>query len=431
MPRHRLTWLIALALVTALLPAAGTHAELAQQPKHLFILSGQSNMRKPLPQSFTACVEQVLGKDSVIVVTVAHPSQPIRMWYKDWAPPQGMEAKPVKNEQGHIYKNLIKAVQKKTAGNEIASVTFIWMQGEADAKAGWGSVYEKSFYGVIEQLKQDLSRDDINFVVGRINDYWLPSNDTPDGDVVRAIQKKLGEDNTNGDWVNTDDLNRGVNPWGGYSFDDGHFPPAGYQVMGQRFAYKACKLINPTIKLDESLFTEAFIDSAKDIDTHAGIGKPITGAKPTTAPNDGDGLALLLDGKFGSLDYKHAQWADFAPSDKPIELIVDLGESQPIESVAVNTLISSEASAQFPDKIVISTSEDGKTFQINNSRYNTIKFYNAKVLRQMRSEGIEPQALLLLTSQSQKVARYIKVEITTGKEHVYIDEIAINAKKKP
>lgn len=431
MPRCNTAHLVVILFITALGVAQPARA---QDAKHLFILSGQSNMRQPLPESFRTCVEQVFGEDRAIVVTVARPSQPIRKWVKDWAPPSGVEAKP-DEKQGELYDSLLKAVQKKVGDKRLASVTYIWMQGEADAKAGWGAVYKKSFLSIIDQLKEDLDQDNINFVVGRINDYWLPSNNTADGDHIRAIQQQLGEENAHGDWINTDDLNRGVNPWGGFSFNDGHFPPPAYRVMGQRFAHKACKLITPNTKLNPVIFKEDFVDSADDIKTHAAANQSITGAEPDAKHAGGKlGLAALTDGKFAKPDHTDAAWLGFAPQGQPIELVLDLGEIKTIDTIAINTLLTSAGGATFPKKITYSTSEDGKDYEVNGSRYNTITFYNSRKLNQMRVEGIEPDALLLLTEQRQSkqpvAARYIKVTIETGDQWVFIDEVVVNPEAK-
>ncbi|MFK7790902.1 MAG: sialate O-acetylesterase [Phycisphaeraceae bacterium] len=391
-------------------------------------------MRDPLPASFRQCVEDVFGKDKVLVTAYAKPSQPIKQWYKDWQPPEGIEdAKPETN--GSLYEGLINVTRRAIREQPIDTVTYIWMQGEADAGKGWGSVYEKSFLGVLDQLKEDLAIEDINFVVGRINDYWSDAERFPDGQLVRRIQQKLGEENTNGDWINTDDLNRGVNPWGGFSFDDGHFPPAGYTVMGQRFAKKACRLIDPQIEMDPEIFEEVFFDSSSNIQSHAAIGKSVTGPKSEQATAaGGSGFAELTDGEFAESDQKSKQWISFAPREESIDLIIDLGKAIEIDSVGINTLLSSQAKAGFPNRFIISTSGDGESFAVNNSRYNSIHFYNKKKLREMRAKGISPQTILLLTDQRERKkrvqARFIKIEIQTGEQWVYIDEIIVNPSKK-
>ena len=58
--------------------------------KHLFVLSGQSNMAGLNPEiSFTPTVVEAFGKDKVIVVKSAQGGQPIRRWYKKWKDAEG------------------------------------------------------------------------------------------------------------------------------------------------------------------------------------------------------------------------------------------------------------------------------------------------------------------------------------------------------
>jgi len=420
------TFMILSLIVLAGAGAPPAIAQDGQEGRHLFILSGQSNMRNPLPQAFQHCVEQVFGEDRVIVVTVARPSQPIKQWYKDWTPPPGMvDENPETN--GQFYDQLLASVQRAIRNRQIDTVTYIWMQGEADAGTAWGSVYEQSFLGVLDQFKRDLEIDQINFVVGRINDYWLDPERHPDGELIREIQQSLGEDHDHGRWINTDDLNRGVNPWGGYSYDDGHFPPPGYRVMGQRFAEQACRLIDPDRELDPAIFQEHFFDEASDVTRHAAIGKKVQA--PPAAPDHagGDaGLAVLLDGKFAPADHTDPGWIGFAPSETPLVFIIDLGQATPIQAVGLNTLLSSPANAEFPDRISFSFSDDGETYTQPTNRYNNVSFTDRHLLGRMRHAGIEPQPLLILNDQENRPSRYLKIQIETGDQWLFIDEIIIN-----
>lgn len=52
--------------------------------KHLFILSGQSNMRAPVPQSFETAVSKVFGKDNVTVATFSVPSHTPRRFQMNY-----------------------------------------------------------------------------------------------------------------------------------------------------------------------------------------------------------------------------------------------------------------------------------------------------------------------------------------------------------
>ncbi|OVE77723.1 hypothetical protein BVX99_01885, partial [bacterium F16] len=131
-------------------------AEGTDKGAHLFILSGQSNMNKLRPgSSFTPAVEKAFGKSSVIVVKDAQNGQSIRRWYKQWKPAKKIKVKhPRPNQIGDLYVRLMKKVKAAIEGKKIASVTFIWMQGESDAGVQ-SAVYEASLLGVIDQLKND------------------------------------------------------------------------------------------------------------------------------------------------------------------------------------------------------------------------------------------------------------------------------------
>jgi hypothetical protein len=64
-----------------------------QELKHLFILSGQSNMQGLKPEeSFIPKLISEFGEGSVIVVKDAMGSQPIRRWYKNWKFPDGQSS---------------------------------------------------------------------------------------------------------------------------------------------------------------------------------------------------------------------------------------------------------------------------------------------------------------------------------------------------
>jgi hypothetical protein len=418
---HALTATCGLFLTTAFADDA--------PPRHLFVLSGQSNMTQDLSDSFRNCVEQALGKERVIVTRTGRPSQSIKAWDKDWKPPAGMEdANPETN--GKLYDEMLRNVRGAIGERPPASVTFIWMQGEADAESGWAASYEKSFLSLLERIKSDLGMDEIHFVVGRINDFWLEKQD---GKALRDILAKLGDEHANGAWIDTDDLNRGVNPWGGFSFEDGHFPPAGYVVMGQRLARQACLLLDPNLKSAPAIFAEHFIDSHEQIKSHGAMGKEAT-AHPAI-PGFDTRKSLLTDGKFGPADHKDTAWLAVPPAEQPVEFVIDLGVPMIVDEIGVNMLLSSEAKAEFPTRLIYSTSEDGETFTVNHDRYNTIHFYNKRMLQEMRAEGIAPQSILLLTRQRGRFgrepvnARKIKISIETGDQWVFIDEIVVNPRK--
>ena len=214
--------------------------EAADDGKHLFILSGQSNMQGHRPQeAFTPAVEKALGKDTVIVVQDALGGQPIQRWFKKWALPQG--AKPAKT--GDLYDRLMGKVNPAIKGQKLKTVTFIWMQGERDAKMRWGPVYEASLRGLHAQLSADLKRTDVGFVIGRLSDFDLGNKHYPHWTMVREAQVKVADSSPRFVWVDTDDLNDGKNRRGKEIKNDLHYSAEGYKTLGKRFAESALKLI--------------------------------------------------------------------------------------------------------------------------------------------------------------------------------------------
>lgn len=207
-----------------------------EEGSHLFILSGQSNMAELRPEeSFTPLIEEKFGKENVIIVKDAYGGQPIRRWYREWKPLEGDEPK----ARPDLYDSLLTKVYKATENEKIDTVTFIWMQGERDAREKLGEVYEVSLTGLYRQLSDDLNRDDIHFIIGRLNDF----NGYPHWELIRNIQVKLAESNSRFDWVDTDDLNDGVNRQGEEIRDDLHMSEEGYVMLGKRFADKAITFI--------------------------------------------------------------------------------------------------------------------------------------------------------------------------------------------
>ncbi|MEO1614350.1 MAG: sialate O-acetylesterase [Planctomycetota bacterium] len=212
----------------------------AEESVHLFVLSGQSNMQGHRPEeAFTPAVEAAFGKENVLVIQDAQGGQPILRWLKTWRSPDGEQPE----KTGDLYDRLMRKVKPAIEGKELASVTFIWMQGERDAKEKWGSVYESSLVGLLKQFSQDIGRDDVNFVIGRLSDFDIGNKRYKDWTLVRKAQVSAAESDPRFDWVNTDDLNDGLNRRGKSIQDDLHYSAEGYKTLGKRFAEKAIALI--------------------------------------------------------------------------------------------------------------------------------------------------------------------------------------------
>ncbi|BCX47852.1 hypothetical protein HAHE_17600 [Haloferula helveola] len=212
----------------------------AAAERHLFILSGQSNMAGLKPEiSFTPTVEEAFGKENVVVIKDAQGGQPIRRWFKAWKPAEGEGPEAT----GDLYDRMMTKVTAATKDQKFDTVTFVWMQGERDAKESHGSVYSASMRGLIDQLGKDLKRDDIHFVIGRLSDFDMDNKRYPHWTMVRDAQVAVAEADPKGAWVDTDDLNDKPVKEGEGTRDDLHYSGEGYKTLGKRFADSAIGLI--------------------------------------------------------------------------------------------------------------------------------------------------------------------------------------------
>ena len=233
-PNHLAKWM------TGMFMLAATSAPAAEAGKHLFILSGQSNMQGHRPEeAFSPAVAAALGKDRVVVVQDARGGQPIQRWWKGWTSPQGEKPE----STGDLYDRLMGKVKPAIEGQTLETVTFVWMQGERDAKLEWAAVYEASLKGLYAQLSRDLGRSDVNFVIGRLSDFDMKNERYAHWTRIREIQVSLAESDARFAWVNTDDLNDGVNRRGKPIKNDLHYSAEGYKLLGKRFAEGALELI--------------------------------------------------------------------------------------------------------------------------------------------------------------------------------------------
>ena len=233
-----------LQIVTLFVLAISQPASAKKSERHLFILSGQSNMTGGLKAGFSKAVEGNFGKDNVTVAHHSKSGRGIRFWDKDYEfpenyrfPGKGVPSERTKLQHGQEYGPLIEKAREAFDGKPFDTITFVWMQGESDGKRGLGPSYEKSFLRLLGRIKKDLERKDIAFVVGRINDSRMSDPNWTD---MRKVLVRLAEDSEHGEWVDTDDL--------GESDHGVHFPKESYPVLGDRFACKAIELIRKKSK---------------------------------------------------------------------------------------------------------------------------------------------------------------------------------------
>ncbi|MEE2639540.1 MAG: sialate O-acetylesterase [Planctomycetota bacterium] len=249
----------------------------AAQTTHLFILSGQSNMAGLKPsESFTPAVEKKDGRKNVVVVHDAHGGQPIRRWYKKWKPAGGQA--PASN--GDLYDRLMKKVKSAVDGRRLDSVTLLWMQGERDAREKQAEVYAGSLKGLREQVARDLEWPEVNFVIGRLSDFDMKNARYPHWTRIREIQVQFAKDHPRTAWVDTDDLNDGLNRRGKKIENDLHYSAEGYRIFGNRLAEKAIQLVEAGQQPERQKQTPAPADQLVSLARKGSPAKQEKTAKP-------------------------------------------------------------------------------------------------------------------------------------------------------
>jgi uncharacterized protein YbaA (DUF1428 family) len=209
-------------------------------------------------------VEKEFGKDSVIAVRYAAGGSSIAYWLEKTIDAHGHEV----SSPGTVYPKWMTSVKTAVKGKEIASVTFIWMQGESDVllnqKPDWkkdksmsAEIYQKNFFRLLDRIKADLKLKDINVVMGRLSDYHIHEKVKQNENIVKAwtairgLQVKMAEEMPSSMWVNTDDLNDGLQTRRVKNKGtevvkvnhDLHYTDKGYEVLSERFAKASVKLI--------------------------------------------------------------------------------------------------------------------------------------------------------------------------------------------
>ncbi|MDE0595776.1 MAG: sialate O-acetylesterase [Akkermansiaceae bacterium] len=225
----------------ALLAAASLTLSLAAQAgdRHLFILSGQSNMAGLKPENaFLPELKKLLPEADIQHVKFAKGGQPIRKWVKNFDEIAKKNKLPAKKDPGAFYDQTLKAAREAIAKGKPKTITFLWMQGERDAKESLSAAYEESMKTLIANLRKDLDTPEMAFVIGRLSDFSTSDH----WEAVRAAQVKVAKDDPRGSWVDTDDTNDKEK--NGKNHNGLHYTKAGYDLFGQRLVRQAVRMIN-------------------------------------------------------------------------------------------------------------------------------------------------------------------------------------------
>tara|TARA_B110000116_G_scaffold272312_1_gene296526 strand:+ start:4363 stop:5112 length:750 start_codon:yes stop_codon:yes gene_type:complete len=241
--------------------------------RHLFILSGQSNMQRlKVGRSFTPLVTCALGgDDAVLVVKEAWGGQSIRRWCHNWqsAPGIAVPAQESHRRSGDLYDRLLQsvltAISHASPPAAVVSVTLVWMQGEEDAQPHLAPVYGKNLRLMLQRLKRDLllaGQSDavskgLKLILGELNDYGLGLAIEPHWRQIQAQQQALVLELSGrlAEHLREDLADSSVKDQHGPAatlvvcrdlplHEDGlHFTAEGYHLLGQRFAEAAVKML--------------------------------------------------------------------------------------------------------------------------------------------------------------------------------------------
>jgi hypothetical protein len=130
---------------------------------------------------------------------------------------------------------LVKEVSAATANRSFDTVTFVWMQGEADTGDTTAPSYAENLRGFIQQIRGELKRPDMTVVIGRLHPQNVGSKHW---DTVRAAQVRVAEADPLATWLDTDAFERGKTTYTGI-----HFTRDGFVELGKAFAAKAVEVL--------------------------------------------------------------------------------------------------------------------------------------------------------------------------------------------
>ena len=124
--RYRFEHLLLLGLTVALAIIAPASASEQKTGKHLFILSGQSNMTGALKNAFASRVAERFGNENAVVVMRQKSGRGIRFWVADYRQPPGRGLSDKKmSSNGMEYKPLIETALAAVKGQSFDTVGFM------------------------------------------------------------------------------------------------------------------------------------------------------------------------------------------------------------------------------------------------------------------------------------------------------------------
>lgn len=187
------------------------------------------------------------------------------------------------------------------------------------------------------------------------------------------------------------------------------------------------------VLLAVSLVTAAFcaclsVSAAKG--DNLAKGKSYTGADPSKHPSNANYTAKLTDGvALDKLSFEAGNWFDFYYSKDAVGegynnapdgigvLVIDLGDTYPVDTVKVNTFLGNSSGILPPKSMKVEYSTDGENFDA---------LCDAKTFEKPEGDPpIDKVENVEFKSASSVNARYIQVTVELGAVHAFINEVEV------
>ena len=229
-------------LIIGLLLGLTVVTSAAPKKRHLFIFVGENNMESVRPERTVIPVlkkDKEVRKGELLWVREARREMSMHDVDEGGRDSEGNAKKKFgpdyKVKQTKMYKRLLEDARQSAKKKPCDTIVLFWMQGESDAKNGWGDEYAASFQRFVTNLEKDLDLGEINVVITRLSDYGTDNKKYPDWQKVRDAQKKLVKDNKGWILIDTDDKNGKLNKL--------KFDKKGIERIGELYAEIAMEFV--------------------------------------------------------------------------------------------------------------------------------------------------------------------------------------------
>lgn len=158
---------------------------------------------------------------------------------------------------------------------------------------------------------------------------------------------------------------------------------------------------------------------------HMAIGKNIKLTNQPSKKYGSGGAASLLDGKTGTRVFSDGFWLGFEGAD--LEAIVDLGDTELLNSIAVSCFQDASNWIFFPEYMEVSWSQDGKKYSKPvRKTFEALKDANKKTTSRfgIRQEDVYGRYVKVKVKNVEKVPEWFSKQ--KGKAWLFVDEIAID-----